>query len=242
MAILLLQRGQTGIPIVQAGLVVYYRFDEGAGQTVADHSGAGNSGTLGSTSGADTNDPSWVAEGLSFTTDDYMATANDASTLPDAWTVCAAVKFDPAVADQPLVAWGAIGSARPGVYLSFLGSPYRPIIYQGASNFRYFKANDPVNLQDNGWHFMVYRSPGGGTADISNASLRVDGSPQVVDSTTNSGTGQSKTEFRLSGLGNKYLEGAVAFFTLHNRVLGDGEADQMHEVAREVLAGRVTLP
>jgi hypothetical protein len=242
MSILILQRRQSGIPIVQAGLVVYYRFDEGSGQMVADLSGNGNGGTLGSTAGADTNDPSWVAEGLSFTTDDYVSTANNASARPDAWTVCAAANFDAAVSDQPLVAWGSIGSARPGVYLSFLGSPYRPIIYQGASNFRYFKANDPVNLQDNGWHFLVYRSPGNGTTDISNASLRADGVQQVVDSTTNSGTGQSKTEFRLSGLGNKYLEGTLAFFTLHNRVLNDAEADQMREFAREELAGRVTLP
>jgi len=242
MSILLLQRRLSGIPIVQAGLVVYYRFDAGSGQTVADQSGNGHAGTLGSTAGADTNDPTWVAEGLDFTTDDYVSTANNAATRPDAWTVCTAVRFDPAVADQPLVAWGTIGSARPGVYSSFLGSPYRPIIYQGASNFRYFKANDPVNLQDNGWHFLVYRSPGNGTADISNASLRADGVQQVVDSTTNSGTGQSKTEFRLSGLGNKYLEGTLAFFTMHNRVLSDAEADQMREFAREALAGRVTLP
>jgi hypothetical protein len=209
---------------------------------LTDRSGGGHHGTLGSTAGADTNDPSWTAEGLSFTTDDLVATANDAATRPDAWTVCTAVKFDAAVADQPLVAWGTIGSARPGVYLSFLGSPYRPIIYQGASNFRYFKANDPVNLQDAGWHFLVYRSPGIGTADIANASLRADGVAQVVDSTTNSGDGQSKPEFRLSGLGNKYLAGTVAFLTLHNRVLSDAEADQMREFAKEVLAERVTLP
>jgi hypothetical protein len=242
MSILLLQRRQSGTSIVLSGLVVYYRLDEGSGQTLADLSGSGNGGTLGSTAGTDTNDPSWVGEGLDFTTDDYVSTANNASARPDAWTVCTAVKFDPAVADQPLVAWGSIGSARPGVYLSFLGSPYRPIIYQGASNFRYFKSNDPVNLQNSGWHFLVYRSPGIGTADISSASLRADGIAQVVDSTTNSGTGQSKTEFRLSGLGNKYLEGTVAFFTMHNRVLSDAEADQMRQFAKEVLAGRVTLP
>jgi hypothetical protein len=242
MSILMFQRRQSGTPIVQPGLVVYYRFDEASGQALTDRSGGGHGGTLGSTAGADTNDPSWVAEGLSFATDDFVSTANDAATRPDAWTVCTAVKFDAAVADQPLVAWGTIGSARPGVYLSFLGSPYRPIIYQGASNFRYFKAADPVNLQDNGWHFLVYRSPGIGTADIANASLRADGLAQVVDSTTNSGTGQAKPEFRLSALGNKYLNATLAFFTLHNRVLSDSEADQMREFAKEVLAERVALP
>jgi hypothetical protein len=242
MSILLMQRAQSGIPIVQSGLVAYYRFDEASGQTLTDQSGNGHHGTLGSAAGADTNDPSWVAEGLSFAADDYVTTASDTATRPDAWTVCTAAKFTPAVAEQPLVAWGSIASARPGIYLSFLGSPYRPIIYQGASNFRYFKANDPVNLQDDGWHFLVFRTPGMGTADIANASLRVDGVQQVVDSTTNGGAGQSKTEFRLSGLGNTYLAGTLAFFAMHNRVLSDAEADQMREFAQEVLSGRVTLP
>jgi hypothetical protein len=240
MSILLLRQG--GIPIVQPGLVVFYRFDEASGQTLTDRSGNGYHGTLGSTAGADTNDPSWVAGGLGFTTDDYVTTVSDAATRPNAWTVCTAVKFDAAVADQPLVAWAAIGTARPGVYLSFLGSPYRPIIYQGDSNFRYFKSNDPVNLQNDGWHFLVYRSPGTGTADIANSSLRADGVQQVVDSTTNSAAGISKTEFRLSGLGNKYLSATVALFSMHNRVLSDAEADQMRQFAKATLAGRVTLP
>jgi hypothetical protein len=42
------------------GLVGEWTFDEGAGQTAADDSGAGNNGTLGSTSTAETTDPTWV--------------------------------------------------------------------------------------------------------------------------------------------------------------------------------------
>lgn len=242
MSILLIQKRKTGIPIVQAGLVAYYRFDEASGQALTDRSGNGLNGTLGSTAGTDTNDPSWVSAGLSFTTDDYVSSTNDAALRPAAWTVCAAVNFQSAVADQPLLGWTAIATARPGVYLAFLGSPYKPIIYQGDTNFRYFKSTDPVNLQNNGWHFVAFRSPGTSTTDITNSSLRVDGQQQVVDSTTSSGTGLSKSEFRLGALGNKFLGGTLAFFTLHNRVLSDGEADQMREFARKVLQGRVTLP
>lgn len=216
MSILLLRK--KGEPkIVQAGLQVYYPFDEGSGQILTDRSGVSNDGTLGSTSGADTNDPTWVAEGLSFTTDDYVTSANDLSARPDAWTVCAAVKFAPVVDDQPLVGWGAIGNVRPGIYLSFLGTPYRPIIYQGASNFRYFKPDNPVNLQDDGWHFVVFRSPGTTGTDIQNTSLRVDGQDQVVDATNSGGAAEEKSEFRLGALGNKFLSGSLAFFTLHNR-------------------------
>ncbi len=44
----------------EAGLVGYWRFDEGAGQTASDSSGNRNDGQLGSTSGPDDNDPAWV--------------------------------------------------------------------------------------------------------------------------------------------------------------------------------------
>jgi hypothetical protein len=41
-------------------LVAYWDFDAGTGQTVADVSGHGNNGTLGSSTGSDTADPCWV--------------------------------------------------------------------------------------------------------------------------------------------------------------------------------------
>ena len=44
----------------EAGLVGYWTFDEGAGQTVGDTSGNGNVGRLGNSSGADSADPMWV--------------------------------------------------------------------------------------------------------------------------------------------------------------------------------------
>jgi hypothetical protein len=42
--------------IVQDGLVVEWRFDEGAGQVLTDYKG-GHHGQLGSTPGSDANDP-----------------------------------------------------------------------------------------------------------------------------------------------------------------------------------------
>jgi hypothetical protein len=217
------------LKIVQGGLQVYYLFSQGSGQTLNDLSGLGNHGTLGSTAGADTNDPTCITAGLSFSTDDYVLSANHVSTRPDAWTVCIALQLTAAVDDEPLIGWGPISNSRPGIYGAFLGTPFRPIIYQGASNFRYFKSNDPVNLQNGGWHFLVFRCPGTTATDIQNASLRADGQ-------------QDKTEFRLGALSNKYLSGTLAFLTLHNRVLSTAEADHMRQFAKQILAGRVTLP
>jgi hypothetical protein len=43
-------------------LIAHYLFDEGTGQTTADSSGNGRTGTLGSSAGVDSNDPTWVCE------------------------------------------------------------------------------------------------------------------------------------------------------------------------------------
>jgi hypothetical protein len=45
--------------IVSDGLIAEWRFDQGAGQTLVDASGNGHHGQLGSTAGADVNDPTW---------------------------------------------------------------------------------------------------------------------------------------------------------------------------------------
>ncbi|MCA9248585.1 MAG: LamG domain-containing protein [Planctomycetales bacterium] len=46
-----------------AALIGYWNFDAGSGQTVADNSGNGNSGFLGTSAGADGGDPSWSTSG-----------------------------------------------------------------------------------------------------------------------------------------------------------------------------------
>lgn len=54
------------------GAVALYLFNEGSGQVLTDYSGNSNGGQLGSTTGADTNDPAWGATGLSFDGDDNV--------------------------------------------------------------------------------------------------------------------------------------------------------------------------
>ncbi len=49
-----------------SGLVAEWRFNSGSGQTLVDYSGNGHHGQLGSTAGADANDPAWNSLGLSF--------------------------------------------------------------------------------------------------------------------------------------------------------------------------------
>ena len=66
--------------LVRNGLVAEYPFNTGSGQTVPDVSGNGNHGTLGSTSGVDTNDPAWHPLGLSFDGVDDVITGQPSAT------------------------------------------------------------------------------------------------------------------------------------------------------------------
>lgn len=63
--------------IIKPGLVAWYDFQQGAdAQVLYDKSGNSYHGQLGSTTGADTNDPTWLAGGgLSFGGDDYVKVA-----------------------------------------------------------------------------------------------------------------------------------------------------------------------
>ena len=48
----------------ESGLVGYWKFDEGSGTTVKDHSGNGNHGTFAAISGDTTAYPTWEKQGL----------------------------------------------------------------------------------------------------------------------------------------------------------------------------------
>ncbi len=56
--------GSIGSQEKSPGPVAFWKFDEGTGQTVNDTAGQSNSGTLGATSAADTDDPTWATENM----------------------------------------------------------------------------------------------------------------------------------------------------------------------------------
>lgn len=78
-------RPQAATPpsIVQDGLVAEWRFSAGSGQVVTDHAG-GHHGQIGSTTGSDTNDPTWATGGLQFDgVDNYVRTSTWQFPSPD---------------------------------------------------------------------------------------------------------------------------------------------------------------
>ncbi len=66
--------------------VAYWSFEEGAGQAAADSSAGGIDLQMGSTSGVDSGDPTWITEGavgraLSFGSGDFLTTGTDNDAL-----------------------------------------------------------------------------------------------------------------------------------------------------------------
>lgn len=242
MSILLLKRSApTGPAPVAAGLQVLSWLDEGSGQTATDHSGLARDGVLGSTAGADTNDPVWSAAGLQFATDDWVDYGTEADLRSDAWTVCVAAKITPGVS-VPLLGWGATAQV-PAIYAAAPFNQNRPLIWLANTCFRYFEKNSPVNTQDAGWHFFVFSCPGNTSADILLSELTVDGQQQAANSSDNSVDGQAKTTVRLGAAGTgQFANAEMAFFSYHNRVLSVAERESMRTYAKTILEGRVALP
>lgn len=242
MSILLLKRRTSSGPTaVAAGLQALAWLHEGAGQTVADQSGLGRDGVLGSTAGPDTNDPVWSSAGLQFTTDDWVELDPAPELRSDAWTVCFAAKVTPGKS-QPLLGWGSTAQV-PAIYAAAPFNQNRPLIWLANTCFRYFEKNSPANTQDGGWHFFVFSCPGNTAADILLSELTVDGQQQATQSSDNSIGGQDKTVVRIGAAGSgQFADAEVAFFSHHNRVLSAAEKESMRSYAKTVLEGRVVLP
>src|SRR5690606_37313033 len=66
------EAGSAAPTATQEGGVAAPRSDEGAGQVLTDYTDHGHHGRLGATTGADTADPVWTAQGLSFDGGDFV--------------------------------------------------------------------------------------------------------------------------------------------------------------------------
>jgi hypothetical protein len=180
-------------------LVGWWPMNEGSGQIVRDWSGHGNTGYLGSTSGTDANDPTWV-RGVLFGSalrfdglDDYVTIPDSSSLQPQRVTVAAWVR----------------GNGSPGVnrYVLSKGAVYCMAssygLYTGASGGISFYVADasstfyrspeaPPSIWDGQWHNVA------GTYDGSTVRLYVDGQqvgtgspgPAAIGYDTQIGSGQ----------------------------------------------------
>src|SRR3954452_3738736 len=147
---------------------------EGSGQVVHDLSGHGNNGTLGSTPGADANDPTWIrglmfGSALRFDGNDFVRIPDSPALSPQNLTVSSWVR----AAQSPgtnryIIGKGAdtCNAASYGLYTTYSGG-LRFYVWNGREISSGLA--DPAQVFNGKWHHIA------GTWDGSSAKLFIDG-------------------------------------------------------------------
>lgn len=229
---------------ILTNLVAWYRFDEGSGDVLTDYSGNAYHGQLGSTAGADTNDPAWVTEGLQHDGVDNYVNCNAVPGFvlgdPRTWQFvfrCAAGSI------LSRYLWSVGSSASNGqVYWIRNGNP--------ATNFNIFietstgtKLNTTISLAayNDVWHCLTVRDNAGSMI------FNLDNGANVTASYTPGGT-FAPNRFTLGALGrstvgNFLFDGKIASGLVYSASLSDAEKDQNYVYLKDYLAGRgIALP
>jgi Concanavalin A-like lectin/glucanases superfamily len=153
-----------------------WRFDEGAGQVVADASGHGHDGQLGASAGVDAADPAWIAghEGasaLAFGGVDYVSMPDGATLEPERVAVDAWVRRAGSPgAFRYVLSKGSLGCERSayGLYSGWSGG----IAFYVSSSSSYFISPEvsSATVWDDRWHHVI------GSYDGDRVRLWIDGS------------------------------------------------------------------
>jgi hypothetical protein len=93
------------------GLVGYWEFDEGTGQTAYDGSNNSNNGQLGSTASSDDNDPSWTGDGKNGGGMDFDG-VNDYVDVPDSISL----DITSAITIEAWIKWGGSATHRGAIW------------------------------------------------------------------------------------------------------------------------------
>ena len=218
--------------IVRNGLVAEYRFNEGAGQVLYDYR-SNNNGQLGSAAGADTNDPTWTAGGLTFATDDYCAMPVPFN-VNENWAVYIAGKRD----GNPSVEWGeafcSMGistGSNPQLYV-FKGSTGFLRFYVHTGTFEAYVTFDTFPA---GFNMLVAKRNG------DNYTLKNLTTGQVgafVRSGTLTGVDVCTLGVRRRNALDLYLNGEISYYLPYSRATSDAEDTQNYRALKTILAGR----
>lgn len=205
-----------------AGIVSEYRFDEGSGQVLTDYAGTRNL-QLGSTSGADTNDPTWQASPtrLYFTTDDNcILTGDTATNAAMTWVVL--MRRDALAATQNVVNLRSGSSTAGNLPLRIDASGVLGVIgngVAGAWNSSLVVPSEAVcavasRMQDNA------------------ATVTVDASHEALASGTYTSQYTDKIFVGSSHVASVYYKGAMYWIGRWHRWLTDDEVAQAIAYAR----------
>jgi hypothetical protein len=171
----------------QAGLLDsvqgWWPMYEGSGQTIHDLSGKGNNGVLGSTAGADDNDPTWIrgllfGSALRFDGNDFVRIPSSNALAPQQLTVSAWIRGTAGGGYKYIISKGANGcqTASYAIYTDYWGA-LRFYITDKDGVTRLSGGADPAGIWNGRWHHVA------GTYDGTTAKLFVDGKLIPVSAT-----------------------------------------------------------
>jgi len=222
--------------IVTAGLLAEWRFDEGTGQVLTDSTGNGHHGQLGSTAGADANDPTWTAEGLNFAAGTFVTCDNAGISGGVARTVCAVIATDDA----------GSGNTRFGIEWVGDGSNFKRWTLRCASS------SDDLRLEVQGagqtasslnfdafeWNFIAATQSG---SNMNTITLYKDGATPVP--LTTSATLDTIGAFQFGTANSVGNAMQAAYGLVYDRALSAAEIEQNRQALASILAARgITLP
>lgn len=231
----------------------WWLLDEGSGQAIADANGALN-GQLGSTSGSDTNDPTWVDEGLDFDGMDNYATFGDVL----AWD-----------RDQPrtMLVVGNLDSTGAGAFVSLankskftfpftgysLGLVNNKLVmsvigYDPGPSVKYIERRSADNMPTGTW--MSVGCTYDGSRDATGMQLYRDGDALAMTTYSNSGVGATSTdttplEFGARDGANGPLNGKQALVAMIPAEATPAQMVKLHNWARAIVVAApksITLP
>lgn len=227
-----------GAPNPLGNAIAEYRFDEGAGQVLVDHSGNGYDGTLGSSSSEDASDPDWESGYLSFWGDPFSGSGprpGSCVQLPAPYGGTAALTYH-------LVVRGPAQSDQIRVFQANWASGQYIQLSPWGNNIRFEHSNssdyDSGVVLDNAWHILTYtRSESGAFSFYIDNVLDTTGTHTVSPGTT--------TQWYLGGAscGNDPFNGDMAYMAVYDVELTADEINTDNEFLREQMAARgISLP
>ena len=196
---------------IQAGLVGYWKFDEGEGTTAFDYSGTGNIGTL-------VNSPTWTASSscevggcLSFNGSNQSVNLGsvqiNTTTTVSAWIKTATNLQRPVFSNR--------GS---GLYFGVSGGKF--FIYDNTALPSPGMSSITL-VNDNNWHQIVWTSNG------ATSSMYIDGGLNLIQSQIrNSSVGTAYIAY--DSPNNEYFPGSIDDVRVYNRALSANEISQLY--------------
>jgi lysophospholipase L1-like esterase len=227
--------------IVESGLVVEYKFDEGTGTTVVDHV-SGYDMTLGATTAA----PAWDTYGLDFDgSNDYITAAVPDSVFLGAsgFTAIVVAQHDSfknanyfmgkgTAATNTPIDWRCYGTSVPGQ------------IFFTRSNATISNTHKRIMMDYGEWRMF-----GMTVADndiVTQPYHYINAFRMKATITNSANTGEAtgnNTELRLGYNTTRYLDGHAAYVLIYNRELSRAEMEQNYSALITILAARsITLP